>query len=201
MIVMNRGGQEYEMEKVAEKIVNCLDKEHTMWDDVDRMRMMLGIEIFLHNILMIGSILIFSRCLNIFWEACVLLAGYGVLKIKAGGIHMKSSLGCMIATGTFILAGVFVARRLEFDMSIIAIIYVICLIILMVLGPQGTINHPILYDRQKKLKIQICFIVCGYLGCSFFTYRAIPLISYILVVALIFETISIIPLHIKNRQY
>ena len=54
--------------------------------------------------------------------------------------------------------------------------------------------------QQKKLKMQICFIVCGYLGCSFFTYRVIPMISYLLAVALIFETISIIPLHIKNRQ-
>lgn len=188
------------MEKIAKKIVNCLDREHTIWNELDRMRMMLGIEILFHNILMIGSILIFSRCLNIFWEACVLLSGYGILKIKAGGIHMKSSLGCMIATGMFILTGVFVARRMELDMSMIVIVYVICLAVLIVLGPQGTDNHPILHDYRKKLKIQICFIACGYLVSSFLTYRAMPMVSYLLVVALIFETISIIPLYIKNRQ-
>ena len=33
------------MEKVAKKIVNCLDREHTIWNELDRMRMMLGIEI------------------------------------------------------------------------------------------------------------------------------------------------------------
>ena len=49
------------MEKVAKKIVNCLDREHTIWNELDRMRMMLGIEILFHNILMIGSILIFAR--------------------------------------------------------------------------------------------------------------------------------------------
>ena len=106
----------------------------------------------------------------------------------------------MIATGMFILTGVFVARRMELDMSMIVIVYVICLAVLIVLGPQGTDNHPILHDYRKKLKIQICFIACGYLVSSFLTYRAMPMVSYLLVVALIFETISIIPLYIKNRQ-
>lgn len=30
------------MEKVAKKIVNCLDREHTIWNELDRMRMMFG---------------------------------------------------------------------------------------------------------------------------------------------------------------
>ena len=31
------------MEKVAKKIVNCLDREHNIWNELYRMRMILGI--------------------------------------------------------------------------------------------------------------------------------------------------------------
>ena len=188
------------MEKIGKQIMEYLDPKHDIWDELDRMRMVLGIEIFIHNILMISSILIFAKVLNIFCEACILLTGYGILKIKAGGIHLKSSLGCLTATGTFIVVGVMIAKKLALSFRIIGVIYIICLGILMVIGPQGTTNNPILANRRKTLKIQIFFVVNVYLICSFFTYGILPMISYLLLVALIFETISIMPSYIKSRQ-
>lgn len=43
--------------KIANQIIKYLDDDRTSWDDLDRMRMNLGIQVLMHNIIMIGTIL------------------------------------------------------------------------------------------------------------------------------------------------
>ena len=70
------------METVANRIVEYLDKNKTIWNDADRMRMVLGFEVIFHNIMMIGTILVAAKFIGIFLEAVILLtasATVGVL--------------------------------------------------------------------------------------------------------------------------
>ena len=54
------------MEKIANQIIKYLDDDRTSWDDLDRMRMNLGIQVLMHNIIMIGTILIWNTK-NVCW--------------------------------------------------------------------------------------------------------------------------------------
>lgn len=103
------------MEAIANRIISYLDNDETIWNDMERMRMNLGLQIIIHNIVMIGTILLVSKITGIFLDAIVLLTAYGALKMTAGGIHFKKSLTCLIGTGIFVVSGVLISKQLNIE--------------------------------------------------------------------------------------
>lgn len=189
------------MEIIAKRIVNYLDGEQKFWDDLDRMRMMLGIQIVLHNIIMIGTILLVAQILDIVLEATVLLMAYGALKMSAGGIHFKKSSYCLMCTGMFVGAGVFISKHLNMELFKVIVIYLICFIVLTIIAPQGTENNPISEKNYDKLKIRTIFLVLIYLIITIVMEASTGRIPYLLFVAVVFETLSLFPLYIiKSRR-
>lgn len=188
------------METIAKRIVNYLDADKTIWSDVDRMRMSLGLQIIIHNIVMVGTILLISEITGIFFEAVILLTAYGELKMSAGGVHFKKSLACLIGTEIFVLVGVQISKHLKMELAHIILIYLVCLIILIMIGPQGTENNPISEENYEKLRNRTVFLVSIYLTVTIIMAKLIGYIPYLLFVAVVFETISILPSYIKNRN-
>lgn len=189
-----------EMETIANRIVEYLDDDKTVWNDIDRMRMVLGVEVLIHNILMIGTILIMSWFLKIFFEALVLLTAYGALKMSAGGVHFKKSSACLIGTGIFVWAGVWIAKRMTIDLPYIIGIYIVCLIVLALMGPQGTENNPVSEDNYDILRRRTVFLVGIYLALTIIMEQCIGVIPYLLFIAVTFETLSLLPSYLKNRS-
>ena len=188
------------METIAKRIVEYLDDDKTVWNDIDRMRMVLGVEVLIHNILMIGTILIMAWFLKIFFEALVLLTAYGALKMSAGGVHFKKSSACLIGTGIFVWAGVWIAKRMTIDLPYIIGIYLVCLIVLALMGPQGTENNPISEDNYDILRRRTVFLVGIYLVLTVIMEQCIGVIPYLLFIAVTFETLSLLPSYLKNRS-
>lgn len=58
------------METIANRIVDYLDTDKTTWNEVDRMRMSLGLQVIIHNIVMIGTILLVSKLQEFFGSRC-----------------------------------------------------------------------------------------------------------------------------------
>lgn len=189
-----------EMETIANRIVEYLDDDKTVWNDIDRMRMVLGVEVLIHNILMIGTILIMAWLSKIFFEAVVLLTAYGALKMSAGGVHFKKSSACLIGTGIFVWAGVWIAKRMTIDLPYIIGIYLVCLVVLALMGPQGTENNPISEDNYNILRRRTVFFVVIYLVLSVIMEKYIDVIPYLLFIAVTFETLSLLPSYVKNRS-
>lgn len=188
------------METIANRIVNYLDSDKTMWSDMDRLRMSLGLQVIIHNIIMIGTILLASCFAGIFMEAVVLLTAYGAMKMSAGGVHFKRSFMCLIGTGLFVVLGVLVSRQLSMDLFHIILIYLTCLIILAKIGPQGTENNPISEENYEKLRKRTVFLVLAYPAVTIVMAKCIGDIPYLLFVAVVFETLSLLPSYIKNRS-
>ena len=120
--------------------------------------------------------------------------------MSAGGIHFKKSFACLVGTGIFVEVGVRVAGELNMDWKYIVLVYIACIIILAVIGPQGTENNPILEENYRNLRKRTIFIVTTYLlitVCMLIFFRHVP---YLLFVAVVFETFSLLPSYIKNRN-
>ena len=188
------------METVANRIVEYLDKNKTIWNDADRMRMVLGFEVIFHNIMMIGPILVAAKFIGIFLEAVILLTAYGTLKMSAGGIHFKKSSVCLIGTGIFVGLGVICSRYINLDLVSVVLIYFICLIVLIIVGPQGTKNNPISEENLGKMRKRTIYFVLLYLTLTVVMANCIGVIPYLLFIAVVFETLSILPTYIKNRS-
>lgn len=188
------------METVANRIVEYLDKDETIWNDVDRMHMVLGLEVLFHNITMIGTILVAAQFFGIFLDTVILLTAYGALKMSAGGIHFKKSAACLIGTGIFVGAGVTYSGYINIELFPVVLIYLICLVILTLVGPQGTKNNPISEKNFEKLRKRTIYFVLLYLTITVVLAKCIGVIPYLLFVAVVFETLSILPSYIKNRS-
>ena len=188
------------METIANRIANYLDADRTIWSDIDRMRMVLGIQVLLHNIIMVGTILFAAKITGTFWETVILLTAYGVLKMEAGGVHFKKSSACLLGTGIFVEAGVVISRQLNLNLIHIALVYAVCLIVLAIIGPQGTENNPISEKNYEKLRKRTVCIVTTYLIVTIFMAICFKCVPYLLFVAVIFETLSLLPSYIKNTR-
>lgn len=189
------------MEMIATKLVSYLDTDKTMWNDIERLQMILGMQVLLHNIIMMGTLLIIARLTGMFPEAVILLAAYGVLKIAAGGIHFKRSFACLLATETFVTSGILISRHLHMRLAHIILIYIVCLAILAVIGPQGTENNPISEENFGKLKRMAIWIISVYLILTIVMAIYMKHIPYLLFIAVVFETLSLLPSYPKNRRH
>lgn len=71
------------MEYFTDNIIKYfnLDKNRTL---VEICKMRLGLQVLIHNIVMIGSILVLAYFLGIYKEAIILLIAYGGLKSSRG---------------------------------------------------------------------------------------------------------------------
>lgn len=72
------------------------------------------------------------------------------------------------------------------------------MIVLVIVGPQGTENNPISEENHKRLKRKTVYIVSFYLFITIFMAVYFEYKSYLLFVAVVFETFSLLPLYIKN---
>lgn len=189
------------MQYIINKFVEYLDCDKVIWNDLERMEMKLGLQVLIHNVIMIGTILSVAKIINIFGEAFILMTAYGILKMTCGGIHLKKSLSCLLATGAFVILGTWVTKYMSMNLKYISTIYLICLILIVAIGPQGTKNNPISSENYKKFKKRAAVIVMGYLGITIYMDIFWGYIPYLLCVAVVFETISLFPLYLKNRRY
>lgn len=146
------------MKYIVDKIIRIIDEQNSLYSEVDILKMRLGFEILIHNILMVGTILIIAFVCDIFYESVVLLFVYGLLKLNAGGIHCKTSSGCLIATLVFVLGGVYMGKKLDIDLLATVIIYDFCTVVLYFIAPQGTSNNPVSKENYSRLKMNTVII-------------------------------------------
>lgn len=99
----------------------------------------------------------------------------------------------------FVEGGVFISKQLNTPLSCIIIIYLICLGVLAIIGPQGTENNPISPLLYEKLKKRTIFLVLIYMLGTIIIAVSMDIILYIPFIAVVFETLSLLPLHIKSR--
>lgn len=122
--------------------------------------------------------------------------------MTVGGVHFKTSCACLTATTAFVMTGVLVSRRLDIGfMSIAAITYAACFITLMLIGPQGTENNPISEENFEILRKKAAWIILIYLIITFFMLSEnLKNVPCLLLIAVVFETLSVLPSYIKNRS-
>ena len=168
-----------------------------MWSELDKMKMRLGFQVLFHNLWMTAVILAGAFLAGVLKEAVILFLAYGLLKINAGGIHFRTSGACILATGTFIIGGSLLSDYLEFPFYGVVCTYVVFMVILWFIGPQGTENNPITEENYGKLRRNTILLSAAYLLLTVCMYLLSGQIPYLLLIAVFFETVSLFPYEIK----
>lgn len=199
MIIYKKVSEGKIMELVINRILKQMQLDEGKWSQMQLMKMRLGFEVLFHNIFMISFVLATAAVCGIFFDALILLFSYGLLKLTVGGIHFKKSSVCLISTSAFVIFGTRISRIMNISMYTVLLIYIICLIFIWLIGPQGTKNNPISPRHYNRLKWKAVMIVSAYLLITIYKFMTENRIPYLLLVAVTFETISILPNIIKNR--
>lgn len=120
--------------------------------------------------------------------------------MTVGGVHFKKSSACIAGTGIFVIAGVLLSQRHNMELNHIIFVYIVCLAIIMIVGPQGTENNPFSKESCRRMKKKAVIIVLGYMAITLFIKDSSNHIPYLLLIAAVFEAFSLLPMYVKNRS-
>lgn len=182
------------MERVVNKMVAYLDADKE-WSELDKMKMRLGFQVLFHNAWMMAVILCAAGLAGVLKEAVILFWTFGLLKMKMGGFHFETSLACLLLTGTLVIGGSLLSRHMTLPICIVIITYVVCITIFWKVGPQGTKNNPLSEQTYEKYRKSSLLLSIGYLAATIGMYLIWGEIPYLLFLAIVFETVTLLPKH------
>lgn len=181
--------------RLASFFVKILNEEYQR-TELETAKMIYGLEILLDNLLKVIFIVVLSLVLGIFKESMLVLLGFGILRIKAGGFHFDKNIMCWIVS-TLIPIGGGTLISMNFITKEIAILLIfITLVIILLYAPSGTINNPIAPENRKKYYMESVGIVIIYLLTCILGEMQI---GRTLAVGGICEAVTILP--VVNRKY
>jgi len=84
-------------------------------------------------------------------------------KALSGGVHLKTHIGCMLATSAFYMGNVFISKSLVFGNEYIKYItifavWIFAMFMIKFYAPADTENVPILREKERKLKKILSYI-------------------------------------------
>ena len=121
-------------------------------------------------------------------------------RMFSGGFHLRTHLGCIIATNTMYIGSAYLASILNFDNTIkyilIAITFIFSFAMIAKYAPADTENIPVLQKKERK-KRKICSFVI--VGIELIIAIVIPykVISNMIIIGIIVQTLTITKLAYK----
>lgn len=152
-----------------------------------------GIELFLNTVLKVIALLFIGLITGLFGEVVISLGCFALLRTKAGGIHMKTSLGCFLSMFGICAAAILGSRfitSLPFWILVGCSMFVMAVIALF--APYFTQNNPITDKKLIKKKKGMALIIAAALLAAVWLLPDLRIKLLILIPVLI-ETISIFP--------
>lgn len=155
-----------------------------------------GIESLYLAISKVVVILAISAILGLFKPALAFLILFNILRIPAFGLHASKSIWCWITSSISFIGIPFICINFKFPNLVIYIFTTLCLISFILFAPADTIKRPLINAKKRKrykilsVLFSIIYIILIY------TTKSV-LLKNLLLFALIFETILILPITYK----
>ncbi len=182
---------DYIVNKTSHKMASYLK-----WNELELAKFYLGMKVLIHDVVMIIGIALLSYKIGTFEESCIIFIAFGFLRLKAGGYHCKESWQCFFCTSFIVIGGALFARHMHgINVGKVIITYLVLCVIASLIAPQGTKIRPIALDIKKKMKWETEIILIGYMFASVLLGETI---GNLLLIAAVFEIVSLIPLIIIN---
>lgn len=183
------------IEKICNVLMKRIRKKMPEVDDERAEVIEYGLEIIIGEVPKIILLIIIACIFNIFKYTMIALIVVFPYRYFAGGIHLKTHLGCIIGTSVFYFGNIFISKILvtyNVNMGIIPLIIgmIFSMIMISLYAPADTENIPILRkkDRMKKK-------ICSYISVIVMAIVSIivkdKVISNICIIGMIFQSLAI----------
>jgi len=129
--------------------IACWIKKRTSIDELEYLKIKLGIEVILINLM--KGIIVYGGALvlNIFYLTLIFHSSYLFIRSKSHGLHAETSANCTIISVILFVLLPYISKDMIFSDFFIFIIFVISFCCLICYAPADTGNQPLI-GREKR---------------------------------------------------
>lgn len=152
-----------------------------------------GIELIFDSLFKMIGLVILGMIFGYTWEVILSIGCFSFLRSAAGGLHMKSSLGCflsMVSVGVLSIAGAELISHLPIAVLILLSIGIV--VINKLFAPFFTHNNPIEDERIIKNK-NLRAVIISALLLVIIWFVPIWRVKLLMLIPVTLETLSILP--------
>ena len=164
--------------------------------ELEKAQILYGIQVLWHNIkttvIIFAAALLLDVLCGTFWT----FLSFGMFRMFAGGLHLNTTVGCLLTTGSIAIGGGILGEYLIFHPWLLFCIYCLILTGVVLFAPQGTVNNPFSEDNQKKMKKRSMILVLIY---AVISISGIEKISSWITIGAIAELITVIILYVQKK--
>lgn len=187
--------------KFCDFIIKNIKKEMPDIDEERQMVIDFGIRLILGELPKILILFLLGFLLQVGWYTILIFFMIAPYRSFAGGIHLKTHIGCMITTSILYLAPVILAKYIVISPSYIlyiasALIAISSIFLIAKYVPADTENIPILSKKERKSKKIKSYISLAILLCIAI-FVPDKVISYMLIYGIFLQNLTITPIAYK----
>ena len=165
--------------------------------ELEKAQILYGIQVLWHNIkttvIIFAAALLLDVLCGTFWT----FLSFGMFRMFAGGLHLNTTVGCLLTTGSIAIGGGILGEYLIFHPWLLFCISCLILTGVVLCAPQGTVNNPFSEDNQKKMKKRSMILVLIY---AVISISGIEKISSWITIGAIAELITVIILYVQKKS-
>lgn len=165
--------------------------------ELEKAQILYGIQVLWHNIKTTVIIFAAALLLNVLCGTFWTFLSFGMFRMFAGGLHLNTTVGCLLTTGSIAIGGGILGEYLIFHPWLLFCIYCLILTGVVLFAPQGTVNNPFSEDNQKKMKKRSMILVLIY---AVISISGIEKISFWITIGAIAELITVIILYVQKKS-
>ena len=195
------------IEKICNKLTNKIRKKMPEVDDERAEVINYGLQLVIGEIPKTLIIIVIAWMLGVLKLTILGLLFILPYRTVSGGVHLKTHIGCIVATSLFYVGNAFLSKTIVIEPTfikylIIALVWVFSMIMIKLYAPADTEEVPILRRKERKIKKILSYIVLTLtLVVSVFIKNSVY--SNLLIFGSLFQTISITRFMYKitNNKY
>lgn len=195
------------IEKLCNKLTNKIKNKMPDIDDERAEVINYGLELVIGEIPKTFALIIIAYIFGVLKLTIFTLLLIMPYKTFSGGVHLKTHIGCIVATSILYIGTAFLSKHIIFEEEyikyiLIAAIWVFSMIMIKLYAPADTENVPILREKDRKLKRTLSYITMTLTLVASLIVKD-NIISNILMIGTLFQTITITRFiyKITNNKY
>lgn len=143
-----------------------------------------------HQIFLYSVIGMSAFCLGIFGWTLLFTVVFSILRLYAGGCHLKTSARCTFVTTLLMIGGTEIALKMEGSLLVMNILFIVSFMLVLILAPRRTENYPVSEREYMKLKKESAGIV---IGCWVLAIISPDVFGKMIAMAVLTEAVTLIP--------
>lgn len=117
-----------------------------------------GLNLFLSTIIKFSIVLLLALLLGITKYMLICIISFGAIRHFAGGIHSKTSFGCLISMMCIYFSVIYTSFFISLNLKFIVIAFVLGIILIILFAPADVAEKPIISIRQRR-QLKFCSVL------------------------------------------